>query len=150
MGVQSSGPPLIYADQTGVGIGTTNPRTALQVDGTITAQSKRFRQAINDTHDAVYTSQESPMPRAVITGSLQVNQSTTIDLPEHFTAVTSDEKPQIRAQVTPHSLALVAVTERSTSQITVTSDEAVTVDYRVSAVRDGYEDKDVVQRRNKE
>ena len=45
----------------------------------------------------------------------------------------------------PASLATVAAVQRNTTHITIAADRDVSVDYRVTGIRDGYEDKQVVR-----
>ena len=95
---------------------------------------------------AYYTSQESPEVRAVYEGQTTVdNGIVTVSLPSHFEKTVSDTKPMLRVQATPHELATVAVTERSDSSLTIEASKDVTVDYRVTGIREGYEDKQVVR-----
>jgi hypothetical protein len=109
--------------------------------------SKNFVQDVNSTHEAVYTSQESPDARAVVEGTVELDDGdAVVDLPNHFSSVASSDQPDITAQATPHSLATVAVTERDTESIKIEADtEEVKVDYRVTAVREGYEESEVVR-----
>lgn len=121
------------------------------VPGTFTVQgSKNFRHQLNATHNAIYTSQESPQVRAVIEDTATVTDSeANISLPYHFSEVVSDTRPDMTVQATPHQLTTVAVTERTDDYIVVKTGIAtsVKVDYRVTGIRDGYEDKDIVRRR---
>jgi hypothetical protein len=135
-----------------VGGGTTSPSTKLDVDGTITGNTKNFKQSINSTHKAVYTSQESPMPRAVFENTTSVTNGTAVvELPKHFSGVASDTEPALNVQVTPMTTDTygLAVTNASTSEITVedlmNGTHSFSFHYRVTAVRDGYENKTVVR-----
>lgn len=111
--------------------------------------SKDFVHETDDGDVIVYSAQESDDVRAVHEGQVSVKTSapTTIPLPDHFTAVVSDT-PKLRVQVTPHEPAMVGVPERSPSEITVdvadAESEHVLIDYRVTGVRDGFEDKTIV------
>jgi hypothetical protein len=46
IGVQSSGAPLVYADTTGVGLGTTNPSADLNVNGTVNVSMASGEEAL--------------------------------------------------------------------------------------------------------
>lgn len=108
--------------------------------------SKNWIHELNATSEAVYSSQESPQVRAVIEGTTTVREgSMIVDLPYHFSQTISDSRPALTVQVTPHSLATTAVTDRSESSITIEADRNVSVDYRVTGIREGYEDKQVVR-----
>lgn len=108
--------------------------------------TKNWLHDLGNGSEAVYTSQESPEVRAVYEGSTTVeNGQVRVDLPDHFGITVSDERPDLTVQVTPYSLATVAATERSDSQITIEATKDVKVDYRVTGIREGYEDKDVVR-----
>jgi len=123
--------------------------------GTLNANTKNFVQSVNKTHEAVYTSQESPMPRAVIEGTEKIeNGSATVDLPLHFEQVVSDKEPKLNVQVT--SLGEkgmpVRVLEKSQQGFTVEQSvgepESFNIDYRVSGIREGHEQKVVVRKKN--
>jgi len=110
--------------------------------------AKNWVHDLNSTHEAVYSSQESPQVRAVYEGQVNVdNGKLNVSLPYHFSETVSDERPSLRVQATPHSLATVAVTERTDEWLVIEADSAdtVEVDYRVTGIREGYEDKDVVR-----
>lgn len=110
--------------------------------------SKNWVHQLNDTHEVVYSSQESPEVRAVFEGQASVeNGRVNVSLPAHFSGTVSDERPSLRVQVTPHELATVAVTERTDSWIMIKSSKDVAVDYRVTGIREGYEYKEVVRER---
>lgn len=69
---------------------------------------------------------------------------TVVALPDHFSGtVGSDEDMTVK--VTPHRLATVAAVQRNTTHVTIEADQNVAVDYRVTGIRDGYEDKQVVR-----
>lgn len=110
------------------------------VDGT-----KNWIHSLNSTHEAVYTSQESPEVRAVYEGQTLVKGSKNVSLPSHFSKTVSDSKPMLRVQATPHELATVAVTERTDDYLVIESSKDVEVDFRVTGIREGYEDKQVVR-----
>lgn len=121
----------------------------LLVGGDLNVQgSKNFVHKTGDGSEIVYTSQESAAVRAVYEDQAAVSGTgeTEITLPDHFTTVVSDEAPQLRVQVTPHDLATVAVTERTPSELTIESSDDVSIDYRVTGVRDGFEDTEVVRK----
>jgi len=110
--------------------------------------TKNWVHDLNSTHTAYYTSQESPQVRAVYEGQVNVtNGRVNVTLPYHFSGTVSEKRPSLRVQATPHSLTTVAVTERSDEWIVIktSSSEEVTVDYRITGIREGYEDKDVVR-----
>lgn len=101
---------------------------------------------MDDGKEAVYTAQESPDVRAVVEDSMEIGpDGATVSLPEHFDAVTSDEAPDVTVQATPDELTQVACTSRSTTKLEFEAAKPCTVDYRVTARRDGYEDKQVVR-----
>lgn len=115
--------------------------------GTLNANTKNFVQPINEDEEAVYTAQESRDARAVVEGSVYVSGRETVELPRDFTGVASDTNADMTVVATPRELATVAVTHRTPSEIVIETDTPVQVDYRVTAVRDGYEDKQVVRQR---
>lgn len=107
--------------------------------------SKDWIHSLNATHEAVYSAQESPQVRAVIEDTVTVEDGETmIELPEHFSGTVGTDA-DMTVQVTPHSLATVAAVQRNTTHVTVAADRDVGVDYRVTGIRAGYEDKQVVQ-----
>jgi len=110
--------------------------------------AKNWVHDLNQTHNAVYSSQESPEVRAVYEGQAATsNGRVNVSLPSHFSKTVSDTRPLLRVQVTPHSLASVAVTERTDDYLVVESSKDVTVDFRVTGIREGYEDKQVVEKK---
>jgi hypothetical protein len=119
--------------------------------GTLNASTKNFVQPINRTHTAVYTSQESADARAVIEGTDRTrNGRTAVSLPPHFTQVVSTDRPDLQIQITPYGPASLYVINTTTEQFWVErwqGQENVTFDYRVTGIRDGYEQKPVVQQR---
>ena len=119
---------------------------------TLNANTKNFVQPINESHNAVYTAQESASARAVIEGEDTVrNGLSNIRLPSHFTAVISSETPRLRTQVTPTETDTngLAVTHVNRTHMVVKElrggENTVGFDYRVTAVRDGFEDKQVIK-----
>jgi len=110
--------------------------------------TKSWRHQLNETHNAVYNSQESPQVRAVYEGQTKVTDGVVnVTLPSHFSGTVSDSRPSLRVQATPHSLVNVAVTERTDDYLVIKADtsETVEVDYRITGIREGYEDKQVVR-----
>jgi hypothetical protein len=132
--------------------GSVNVTGDLDVKGDVSAEVKNFVQDINSTHEAVYTSQESPNPRAVVEGTARLkNGETSVELPNHFTRVSSDTRPEIKVQATPLSTDTygIAVTRKATNKVRfeelMNGDSDIRFDYRVTAIRDGYEDQKVVR-----
>ena len=112
--------------------------------------NKNFVHDLGDGTEAVYTAQESADVRAVLEGTVHVDGETTVELPDHYDGVTEpDDSAAIRVQVTPRELATVACTERSTTELTFDADAPVDVDYRVTAIREGRVDKQVVREHNR-
>jgi hypothetical protein len=110
--------------------------------------AKNWVHDLNTTHKAVYSAQESPEVRAVYEGQAATsNGRVNVSLPSHFSKTVSDTRPSLRVQATPHQLATVAVTERTDDYLVVESSKDVTVDYRVTGIREGYEDKQVVRKK---
>jgi len=110
--------------------------------------AKNWIFSLNNTHSAYYSSQESPEVRAVYEGQAATsNGRVNVSLPSHFSKTVSDTRPSLRVQATPHSLSSVAVTERTDDYLVVESSKDVTVDYRVTGIREGYEDKQVVRKK---
>lgn len=108
--------------------------------------SKNWVHQMNSSHEAVYTSQEGPDVRAVYEETAAVeNGSANVSLPGHFSETVSDSRPDLKAQATPDELATVAVTEKTDDYIVIEASEDVEVDYRVTGIREGYEDKQVVR-----
>ena len=114
--------------------------------GTLNANTKNFVQSINSSYNAVYTSQESPMPRAVIEGEAHIVDSKRIELPRHFTQVVSDSKPELRVQVSPRGTFTKAVPMEATQEyIEIKVGKETDVNFRITGIREGYEDKEVVR-----
>jgi hypothetical protein len=122
--------------------------------GTLNADTKNFVQLVNETHEAVYTSQESVDARAVVEGTgRMVEGRGVVELPRHFVQVVSEERPGLTVQVTPHSAETqgLAVTEKGREMVVVEElaggSNTFTFDFRVTGIREGYEDKRVVRHR---
>jgi len=141
-----------------VGIGVEQPSSELEVDGDIVASgdiegaSKNFVQTINDTHEAVYTSQESDDARAVVedSASLEAGEK-LIEFPNHFSKVISGDEPDFNVQLTPKSTETygLSYTMINNTHVKVeelmSSENSIEFDYRISAVREGHEDRTVVR-----
>ena len=107
--------------------------------------SKNWIHSLNETHESVYSAQESPQVRAVVEDTVTVTDGETlIELPDHFSETVGTDE-EMTVQVTPHELATVAAAQRNTTHVTIAADRDVSVDYRVTGIRDGYEDKQVVR-----
>jgi hypothetical protein len=107
---------------------------------------------LNKTHEAVYSSQEGPDVRAVVEDTAEVvNGTAVVELPDHFSKTVSDKKSELNVQVTPNSVNTygLAVTNRSDDQIAVKElmggSHSFEFDYRVTGIREGYENKTVVR-----
>jgi len=110
------------------------------------AGNKNWIHDLNSTHNAVYTSQESPEVRAVYEGKAEVDGEVNITLPKHFSGTVSDSRPSLRAQVTPQgTLTNVAVMEKTDDYIVIVSEKYTKVNYRITGIREGSEDKQVVR-----
>ena len=110
--------------------------------------AKNWVHSLNDTHEAVYTSQESPQVRAVYEGKDEIENKTKIELPSHFSKTVSDTEPKLRATATVQGeLAYAAVIEKTDDYIVLDSSEPATVNYRITGIREGYEDKQVVRKK---
>lgn len=108
--------------------------------------TKNWIHSLNSTHDAYYTSQESPEVRAVYEGKVDVDGETRVELPKHFSSTVSDSEPKLRATSTVQGeLAYSAVIEKTDDYIVLDSSEPSTVNYRITGIREGYEDKQVVR-----
>jgi hypothetical protein len=120
-----------------------------ETDGSFNCDgSKNWVHSLNSTYDAYYSSQESPEVRAVYEGNASVeNGVANVSLPRHFSGTVSDQRPSLRVQATPHSLATVAVTERTSDYLVIEASSDVDVDFRVTGIREGYEDKQVVRKK---
>lgn len=114
--------------------------------GTLNASTKNFVQDIGGGKEAVYTAQESPDVRAVVENSVEVGpDGATVSLPDHFDAVSSDDAPDLTVQATPDELTQVACTSKSTAELEFEAAKPCKIDYRVTARREGYEDKQIVR-----
>lgn len=108
--------------------------------------SKSWIHDLGNGSEAFYTSQESPQVRAVYEGKKFVDGQTRVELPEHFSMTVSDSKPMLRSTATVQGkLAYAAVIEKTDDYIVLDSSEPSTVNYRITGIRDGYEDKQVVR-----
>jgi len=113
--------------------------------------SKDWVHDIGNGKEAVYSAQESAEVRAVKEGSVEIKDGeATVEMPSHFTKTVSSERPSLKAQATPSELAQVAVTEKTRDSITIEASKDVKVDYRVTGIREGYEDKQVVRPKEEE
>lgn len=113
--------------------------------------TKNWMHDINSTHTAYYTSQESPQVRAVYEGKATITGKETVELPYHFSATVSDSKPMLRAQVTPQGTFTKAVVmDKTDDNITIKVGKETKVNYRITGIRDGYEDKDIVRKKQKD
>jgi hypothetical protein len=120
---------------------TINDQADLNCDG-----SKNWVQDLDNGSEAVYTSQESPQVRAVYEGKADVVDSKKIKLPKHFSMTVSDSKPMLRAQVTPQGTFTKAVVmDKTEDYIEIKVGEQTDVNFRITGIREGYEDKQVVR-----
>jgi len=111
------------------------------VDGT-----KNWIHDLENGSEAVYSSQESPEVRAVYEDSTEVDGTTRVKLPYHFSETVSDTQPKLRATATVQGeLAYAAVIEKTDDYIVLDSSKPATVNYRITGIREGYEDKQVVR-----
>lgn len=126
----------------------------VQFGGDIEATgTKHFVQAVDTPageREVVYTAAESPVPRTEASGVATLEDGRAeIDLPAHFSWVTSTEEP-LHVQTTPYSVdaAGLAVVERSVERIVV-ADRSGTGEYEFSytvrGTREGYEDSAAVR-----
>ena len=139
-----------------VGIGTTNPTEKLHVVGNLYVDGDIIKSGscgffedhpFDPTREIVYVSLEGPEAGTYICGTAQLgNGETVIDLPEHFSLVTSDEG--LTVQLTPIGEWLeLYVVERSAQQIIIreANGKDGEFDYIVQGVRKGYENHQVVR-----
>jgi len=113
--------------------------------------TKNWIHSLNSTHDAYYTAQESPDVRAVYEGEAHVVDSKKIELPSHFSKTVSDTEPMLRAQVTPRgTLTDTAAMEVTDDYIEIAVQNETDVNFRVTGIREGYEDKQVVRSKTEE
>ena len=126
----------------------------LHVEGNFTATgTKNFVQTV-DTADGpkevAYTAVEADQAQTETTGVAELEDGRAeISLPEHFGMVSSDDEDLV-VQLTPYAVDTpgLAVTERSTNEITVESRDGTgdfEFSYTVRGVRKGYEDTEVVR-----
>jgi len=112
------------------------------------AGSKNWVHELNSTHKAVYTSQESPEVRAVFEGKAHVVDSKKIELPSHFSKTVSDSEPMLRAQVTPQgTFTKSVVMDKTDHYIEIKVGKETDVNFRITGIREGYEDKQVVRQK---
>lgn len=133
-----------------VGIGTTAPKAKLHVAGDLlVAGIKSFVQTNphNPTKEIVYVALEGGEAGTYFRGTAQLNDGrATIELPEHFSAVTSDEG--LTAQLTPRGEWLqLYVAQLSARQIIVREAQGKSgaFDYLIQGVRRGYEHHQVIR-----
>lgn len=133
-------------------IGTTAKQggsTKLYVVGDIRATgTKSFVEAYNDTHNVVYAAVESgPVEIYYGTNGTLVNGVATIQLPVHFQFEASKLKP-LRVALTPTSDCQMYVGSKTYQSVEVRGHGCSgTFDITVFAVRHGYEDKPVFQKK---
>lgn len=144
----------VFGRANGAGYGLYSDGPA-KVDGDLEVTgNKNFVQAV-DTDDGsrevVYTAVEAGTPHTEASGVARlVDGRAAIDLPEHFSMVTSDEDP-LAVQVTAHAREPVRpqVVERSTRTVVVKDVEDPTrsyeVSYTVKGTREGHADPEVVR-----
>jgi hypothetical protein len=156
------GTPIIHTPQMtitqagNVGIGTTDPLWKLHVDGDLRVEGDLFKGGTNhfiEDHpqdpakEIVYASLEGPEAGTYIRGTAQlVNGEAVINLPEHFSLVTSDEG--LTVQLTPAGEWLqLYVVKKSTQRIIIheVNDKNGQFDYLVQGVRKGYENHQVIR-----
>jgi len=142
--IKSGGDVIFEADNFNSG---TDSYCRVDLNGDMECSgNKNWIHSLNSTHDAVYSSQESPQVRAVYEGSAMINGEETVELPSHFSKTVSDERPSLRAQVTPQGTFTKAVVmDKTDDNITIKVGEETEVNYRITGIREGYEDKDVVR-----
>ncbi|PSP60270.1 hypothetical protein BRC73_03045 [Halobacteriales archaeon QH_7_66_37] len=136
------------------GLGAWIRKMWVTAGGDVEAQgAKNFVETV-DTDDGekevVYTASESGTAHTEESGVAELDDGRVeIDLPEHFTWVTSEDDP-LHVQTTPYSAdsAGLAVVERSTEHLVVEDLDGegdYEFSYTVRGTRDGYEDKQVVR-----
>ncbi|PSQ37484.1 hypothetical protein BRD08_02595 [Halobacteriales archaeon SW_10_66_29] len=136
------------------GVGAWIRKMWVTAGGDVEAQgAKNFVETV-DTDDGekevVYTASESGTAHTEESGVAELDDGRVeIDLPEHFTWVTSEDDP-LHVQTTPYSAdsAGLAVVERSTEHLVVEDLDGegdYEFSYTVRGTRDGYEDKQVVR-----
>ena len=124
-----------------------NTDCSVNTDGSLSCSgSKDWVHDLENGSEAVYSSQESPEVRAVYEGKTSVDGETRVEVPEHFSMTVSDTEPKLRATATVQGkLAYAAVIEKTDDYIVLDSSEPATVNYRITGIREGYEDKQVVR-----
>jgi hypothetical protein len=112
--------------------------------------SKNFVEKVNETHNVVYSSQESGEVRAIWeeSGVLLEDGAEYIKTPDHFQKVTAEKEPMI-VHVTPESPVAVGAEEKSNKGVMVrtSTNEDVRVDITVKGIRKGFEEKEIIERR---
>ncbi len=144
------GVPEIMVKEGKVGIGTNNPTVALDVVGDIkkTGTNGFVQDLPNDpSKEIVYVSLEGPEAGTYIRGTAElVDGEAVVNLPEHFSLVTSDEG--LTVQLTPVGEWLqLYVVEKGTQRIVVREANSKNgqFDYLVQGVRKGYENYQVIR-----
>jgi hypothetical protein len=148
--------PNTPANESKVGIGTTSPTAKLDVAGDVHVSgsltlggNKNF--VVPDPSDPskeiYYAALEGPEAGTYLRGSAElVNGIVTIDLPQHFTDVTSDKG--LTVQLTPVGKGLqLYVIEKTTTKLVVGEATGLSgsFDYIVNGIRKGYEDYQVIR-----
>lgn len=141
------------------GYGLYTPDDA-KVDGTVevggdleVTGTKNFVQTVSTEtgpREVTYTAVEAGTPRTEVSGVTEMQDGVAVvDLPSHFSMVTSDEEP-VTVQVTPYADDQVhpQVTDRSLDSFTVEEFadglDTYTFAYTVKGTRKGFEDRGVV------
>lgn len=121
--------------------------TLSATDGTFNCEgTKSWIHDLENGSEAVYTSQESPEVRAVYEGKARVDGETKVELPSHYSKTVSDDNPMLRSTATVQGkLAYAAVIKKTDDYLILDSSKPATVNYRITGIRDGYEDKQVVR-----
>lgn len=151
LNLRGPGEVKVFADDKSSGISffvNGQKECWIVAEGLSCKEPKNWVHKINQTHVSYYTSQESARVRAVYEGKVSVvDGKVNVSLPNHFSSTVSDKNPLIRVQATPRSLVTVAVTERSDDWIVIEANtqEEVLVDYRVTGIREGYENRNIVR-----
>jgi hypothetical protein len=149
--LDTRGGEMRITDGGNVGIGIEEPEEKLHIIGNI-LKDGGFCAFAEDhpyehTKDIVYISLEGPEAGTYIRGTAElVNGEAVINLPEHFSMVTSEEG--LTVQLTPVGKWLqLYVVKKSTNQIIVheANGESGQFHYLIQGVRKGYEDHQVIQ-----
>ncbi len=115
----------------------------LQVNG----GTKNFVEQINSTHEVVYTSSESGEVVVDWDDSTFVDgDGTRVSFPRHLELVMSTEEDYHVTATPVESLADVGVFDKNDTGFTLEASEPTEVDFEVSGVRKGYEDKKVLRK----